>query len=132
MVSFGLNNKNIFLLRATHLVALFFISIMNERIQKIQDFLQQNPNDLFLNHALALEYIKIGEEQNAQKCFEHNLKTDPNYVATYYHLGKLLERLSKSEEAILIYEQGMSIAKSQKDQHSYNELQGAYEDLVDL
>lgn len=105
---------------------------MNERIQKIQDFLKQNPNDLFLNHALALEFIKIGEEQKAKDCFEQNLNTDPNYVATYYHLGKLLERLSKTEDAVSIYEQGMSMAKSQKDQHSYNELQGAYEDLVDL
>lgn len=105
---------------------------MNERIRKIQEFLKQNPNDLFLNHALALEFIKIGEEQKAKACFEHNLNSDPDYVATYYHLGKLLERIAKPEEAILIYEKGMSIAKSQKDQHSYNELQGAYEDLADL
>ncbi|MES2478778.1 MAG: tetratricopeptide repeat protein [Bacteroidota bacterium] len=105
---------------------------MNERIQKIKDFLSQNPNDLFLNHALALEFIKIGLDEEALKCFEKNQTNDPNYVATYYHLGKLLERLAQPEKALEIYERGMSIAKAQKDQHSYNELQGAYEDLADL
>jgi tetratricopeptide (TPR) repeat protein len=105
---------------------------MNERIQKIIAFLNQNPNDLFLNHALALEYIKIGEENKALDCFEKNLTTDPNYVATYYHLGKLQERLLEPDAALKTYENGMQVAKTAKDQHSYNELQSAYEDLADL
>ncbi len=104
---------------------------MNERIEKINKFLKTNPNDLFLNHALALEYIKIGEEISAYKCFEKNQNTDANYVATYYHLGKLQERLGQADAAIKTYEIGMQIAKAQKDQHSYNELQAAYEDLAD-
>lgn len=105
---------------------------MNERIEKIKTFLQSSPNDLFLNHALALEYIKIGEDKLAQDCFEKNKQHDPKYVATYYHLGKLLERLQLVNEAIDTYQQGMDIAKEIKDQHSYNELQGAYEDLADI
>lgn len=105
---------------------------MNERIQKIQTFLEQNPDDLFLNHALALEYIKEADETAAQKCFEKNMNKDPAYVATYYHLGKLLERNGKTEEAIKVYETGMQMARAAKDNHSYNELQAAYEDLADL
>lgn len=105
---------------------------MNERIEKIKTFLQSSPNDLFLNHALALEYIKIGEEELAQNCFEQNKQHDPKYVATYYHLGKLQERLHIPNEAINTYLLGMDIAKEIKDQHSYNELQSAYEDLADI
>lgn len=105
---------------------------MNDRILKIKDFLKQNPNDLFLNHALALEYLKIGEDSLAQTCFEHNLNTDPNYVATYYHFGKLSEKLNEPQKAISLYETGMMVAKMLKDQHSYNELQAAHEDLIDL
>ncbi|MCX6337979.1 MAG: hypothetical protein NT153_11985 [Bacteroidetes bacterium] len=33
-----------------------------ERIEKIKEFLKDNPTDNFLRHALALEYIKTGEE----------------------------------------------------------------------
>jgi Tfp pilus assembly protein PilF len=103
---------------------------MSERIEKLKTFLQQSPKDCFLNHALALEYIKIGNDAEARQLFEQNLATDASYVATYYHLGKLLERVGEQDKAISIYEQGMKTAKEGKDMHSYNELQGAYEDLV--
>lgn len=103
---------------------------MTDRIEKIKAFLIQSPDDCFLNHALALEYIKINDDNAAQLLFEKNKKFDADYLATYYHLGKLLERNGKTDEAVAIYEEGMQIAKKAQDQHSYNELQAAYEDLI--
>lgn len=103
---------------------------MSDRIEKLKSFLAQSPADPFLKHALALEHIKLGAEQEARKLFESNLQADPGYVATYYHLGKLLERVGEQDSAIAIYEQGMETAKAAEDMHSYNELRGAYEDLV--
>jgi len=103
---------------------------MSERIEKLITFLKQSPADCFLNHALALEYIKAGDEVNARKHFELNLQNDPAYVATYYHLAKLLERVGEQDAAIKIYEQGMERAKAAKDMHTYSELQSAYEELV--
>ena len=103
---------------------------MSERIEKLKAFLKQSPDDCFLNHALALEYVKLSDDAAAQSLFEKNKSTDANYVATYYHLGKLLERNGKMDEAIRIYEEGMAIAKTLNEMHSYNELQAAYEDLV--
>lgn len=103
---------------------------MMDRIEKLKAFLAQSPNDCFLNHALALEYIKLGADDNAKILFEHNLITDKKYIATYYHLGKLLERVGQNDEAIKIYEAGMAEAKTANEMHTYNELQAAYEDLV--
>ncbi len=103
---------------------------MTDRIEKLKHFLAATPNDCFLNHALALEYVKQGDEASARLHFELNHTNDPAYVATYYHLGKLLERVQDTERATAIYEQGMAQAKAAKDMHSYNELQAAYEDLV--
>jgi len=103
---------------------------MKDRIEKLNQFLAQSPNDCFLNHALALEYIKIGDDLKAKDLFEKNISNDVNYVATYYHLGKLLERLQEKERAIQVYESGMKVAKQIGDNHTYNEIQAAYEDLV--
>jgi len=103
---------------------------MQDRIERLKTFLKESPNDSFLKHALALEYIKIGNDSDAKQMFESNLTADEAYVATYYHLGKLLERTGAQQEAILIYEKGMQVAKAAGDMHSYNELQAAYEDLV--
>jgi tetratricopeptide (TPR) repeat protein len=103
---------------------------MSERIEKIKGFLVATPADPFLHHALALEYVKAGDEDNARRHFGINLESIPGYVATYYHLGKLLERTGDKEGAMKIYESGMEQAKAAKDMHSYSELQNAYEDLA--
>lgn len=101
------------------------------RIEKLQDLLKLSAEDSFLQHALALEYIKTGEETKAQSLFETILQREPGYVGSYYHLGKLLERLGKQADAINIYEKGMAECKKINDRHAYNELQGAYDDLTD-
>ncbi len=103
----------------------------NERIEKLKAFLKNSPADSFLQHALALEYIKEGNNSQARKLFEEILIREPGYVGSYYHLGKLLENSGEKDLAIEWYERGMAAAKAAGDGHAYNELQGAYEDLAD-
>ena len=100
------------------------------RAERIKEMLAANPNDSFLQHALALEYIKIEEDERARELFQNLLKNDENYIGSYYHLAKLLERNNKIEDAKEVYEQGMLKAKECGDMHTYNELRTAYEDLV--
>ena len=101
-----------------------------ERIKQIQEFLKSSPNDSFLKHALALEYIKLGDDTTAQKIFEDLLVHEPGYVGSYYHLGKLFERLNENEKAIEWYEKGMLVAKEKGEQHALGELRGALEELT--
>lgn len=101
-----------------------------DRINKIREFLVQSPTDSFLQHALALEYIKIDNDADARVLFEEILERDPTYIGSYYHLGKLLERAGETEKALLCYERGMEECKKAGDQHALNELRGAYEDLA--
>jgi len=100
------------------------------RIERIQEMLKTSPQDNFLRHALALEYIKAGDDATARNLFEQILSEDDRYIGSYYHLGKLLERNGESKLAIEWYEKGMKAAKQANDNHAYNELQSAYEDLV--
>ena len=101
-----------------------------DRIEKLKEFLQSNPNDSFIQHALALEYIKLGNDEDARVLFEQLLNRDPGYVGSYYHLAKLLERNEKTEEAIKVYEKGMKETKKAGDNHAYGELRGALEELT--
>jgi Tfp pilus assembly protein PilF len=101
-----------------------------ERIDKLRAFLKANPGDSFLKHALALEYIKAGDTQEARAEFEALLSADPAYIGSYYHLAKLLETMGEKELAIGWYEKGMAAARAAGDNHAYNELQSAYEDLI--
>lgn len=101
-----------------------------DRIAKIREFLAANPRDNFLRHALALEYMKLGDDQVARELFEAILAESPDYIGSYYHLAKLLEKMQETDLAIQWYEKGMAEAKKAGDNHAYNELQAAYEDLV--
>lgn len=101
-----------------------------DKIKKLQEYLGRQPEDTFLMHALALEYVKVDDLQAAKGWFERVLTIDPGYTGTYYHLAKLLEAIGAREDAIRVYEQGMEACTAAGDQHAYRELQSAYEDLV--
>ena len=101
-----------------------------EKIEKLLTFLAKSPEDSFLKHALGLEYIKIGNEQEARQLFSEILKLDPAYIGTYYHYAHLLERVGEADAAKDIYEKGMAAAKKLNDKHAFNELKAAYEDLI--
>jgi Tfp pilus assembly protein PilF len=103
---------------------------MMERIEKLREFLAASPGDSFVRHALALEYVKAGDDATARTLFEELLAGDENYVGSYYHLAKLLERLDEKDNAIRYYELGMIKAKEAGDQHAYNELRSALEELT--
>lgn len=74
--------------------------------------------------------MKLGEDAAARELFEAILTESPDYVGSYYHLAKLLEKMEEREQAIQWYEKGMAAAKQAGDNHAYSELQAAYEDLV--
>jgi Tfp pilus assembly protein PilF len=101
-----------------------------DRISKLNEFLKINPKDSFVQHALALEYIKLGNDEQARGLFEEILNREPDYIGSYYHLAKLLERNDKTDEAINVYEKGMEEAKKAGDNHAFGELRGAYEELT--
>jgi tetratricopeptide (TPR) repeat protein len=90
-------------------------------------FLKEEPEDPFIKYALALEYIKNNNFHEAFFYLNTLLESQPGYLAAYYQLGKVLERLSRCEEAICIYEKGMEIALAQNKKHTHSELHQAYQ-----
>ena len=101
------------------------------RIEKLLEYIKTSDKDSFLQHALALEYIKVGNDEEARRLFNEILLREPTYIGSYYHLGKLLERVGDFDKAQKIYERGMFESKRAGDNHTYNELQGALDDIGD-
>jgi tetratricopeptide (TPR) repeat protein len=95
-------------------------------LKKLLDFLKNEPDDPFLKYALATEYLSKNETEKALFYFEDLLSKHPDYVGTYYHAGKLYERLDRKSEAILIYQKGMEISRIAGDNHSYSELKTVF------
>ena len=95
------------------------------RIDQIRQFLQDSPNDSFLRYALAQELQKQGDIEAAQEAYLWLTENQPSYVATYYHLGKLLIALGEKEAALAWFNLGIEHAKAAKELHALSELQSA-------
>ena len=93
-----------------------------ERLKQLNSLLDTSPNDPFLLYAIAKEHEGIGDEANAMASYANLCTHHPDYVGTYYHYAKLLEKQEKYEEALSIYGKGMQVAKKIGDQHAHGEL----------
>ncbi|MGF1926128.1 MAG: tetratricopeptide repeat protein, partial [Bacteroidia bacterium] len=100
--------------------------MQNDRLSKLLEFLSDDSSDPFVLYALATEYNAINDKENAFIYYLRLIDEHPDYVGTYYHLGKLYEKESEKEQAITIYKVGMEKARAKRDMHSFSELQGAY------
>ena len=102
------------------------------RLEKLLEFIKNEPEDPFLKYALATEYLRINQVDRALEYYEDLVSKHRNYVGTYYHLGKLYETLNRKQDAIDTYETGMKVAREQRDNHAFSELQTVYNELTGL
>lgn len=96
-----------------------------DRLSRLKAFYEEDPEDPFTRFALAQEHLKQGNTEEALAFFEELVDTDPGYVGTYYHLGKLYERLDRTDEALSTYEQGIEVARERGETKALSELQDA-------
>ena len=101
------------------------------RIEILKGFLKENANDSFSRYALALEYVKLGRNEDAVLEFEAVKTKDPDYVATYYQLGQLYRNMSRPHEAEKTFRTGITVASKAGDQHTQSELEAALEMLLE-
>jgi len=104
---------------------------MNTRLEILKSYLKEDPSDSFLRYALALEYIAVGDHQNASQELEQLLNENPDYLPAYYMAGKSYEILKEIEKAKVYYRKGIELAKSLRNTHTLNELNAALEGLED-
>ncbi len=97
----------------------------SKRLQQLFSFLEESPDDAFILFAIAKEYEKLEVHETAFEYYHKLVTIDPDYVGTYYHLGKLYEEVAQGEKALKIYQKGIETAKKMKDQHALSELMGA-------
>ena len=100
------------------------------RVEALKGFLEQDPKDSFSRYALALEYIKSGQTEDARREFEFVRDNDPVYVATYFQLAQLYRNLGLKHDAEKTYRSGITVASKAGDGHTQSELEEALEGLL--
>lgn len=97
----------------------------SNRLEQLLKLYTPDQADPFIIFAIAKEYEKMQDDKQALDHYLLLLKDHPEYIGTYYHLGKLYERLESPLSAWNTYKKGMGIAQKAGDQHAYSELAGA-------
>ncbi|HAL55852.1 MAG TPA: hypothetical protein DCP63_05095 [Bacteroidetes bacterium] len=102
-----------------------------DRISKLKEFLDLDPNDSFSRYALALEYAALDDSVQAAALLEELLRRDPDYVPAYQQLGYVYQRISRREDAVAVFKRGIAIATQQHDQHAAGEMREALDEILD-
>lgn len=97
----------------------------NARLERLLNMQQNQPNDVFLHYALALEWVKKGATEKAIDALQRVIELDSGYLAAYFQLGHLLIEQKKKEEAIVIFETGIKKAQEVRDLKTLAELKNA-------
>src|SRR5688500_11935614 len=95
------------------------------RINMLLSMLEKEPDDLFLNYALAVEFVGEQKYEQAEKQFLTTNKMDIEYLTCYYQLGQVAEKLNKEKEALQYYHKGVELTKKQSNQKAVNEVNEA-------
>jgi tetratricopeptide (TPR) repeat protein len=99
------------------------------RLDRLLEFLKEDPNDPFTIYAIATEYNNINQKI-AQTWYEKLLKEHESYLPTYYHAAKLYLNSGLSDLAESTYKKGIALAQAQKNHHALRELQNAYNNFL--
>lgn len=97
----------------------------HNRLEYLQSLLHEDPEDSFIKYAIAKEYEKQDNYEEAISKLENLRNEDPEYVGLYYHLAHLYVEMDELDKAIKIYDAGITVAKSQNDLHALAELKNA-------
>ena len=102
----------------------------NIRLQKLAEMLEKQPHDTFLLYAMGMEYLGMSDVNVAEKYFKQVLEVDSNHIATHYQLGILFTQLNREDEAQLVLEKGLELAKQKGDLKTQNEFRSALDELL--
>lgn len=98
------------------------------RLDQLQKFYEEDPNDPFNLYGLALEVSKTDRSQGLT-LFRQLMVGFPDYVPAYYQSAVLAIELAEVDNVKEILEKGMEWAKSKNDLKSYNELQQLWNEV---
>lgn len=101
------------------------IEAKKSRREMLEQFVAQKPADAFARYGLALECVKLGDDDAAVEHFKKLLEAHPEYVAGYFQYGQLLGRTGRQQEARKLLSDGIVIASQAGDMHSRDEMQAA-------
>jgi len=99
------------------------------RREILEQFVATRPADAFARYGLALECVKLGDDQAAATHFQHLMQNHPEYVAGYFQYAQFLAKLGRDADARKVLSDGIVVAQRAGDIHARDEMQAALNSL---
>ena len=96
-----------------------------DRLTKLQQMLEREPNDSFLLYALAMEHKKALNLPEALQFFDRVIQKDPDYPVAYHQKGIVLEQTGDLDGARQAYRAGIAVATKIGNHHAREEMEAA-------
>jgi Tfp pilus assembly protein PilF len=95
------------------------------RKEILLDMLETDSQDVFLNYALAMEFLSEQNFPAAESQLQKTLRIEPDYLPCFYQLGQVNEKLNQDVLAIEFYNKGIELANKQGNKKALGELNEA-------
>lgn len=92
------------------------------RREQIEKMLAADPDDLFLNFALAMEYAKERSVDEAVSQFDRVIELDPKHVPAYLQKARTLVDAGRADAARDTLIRGVAAANDAGDKHAATEM----------
>jgi predicted Zn-dependent protease len=91
-------------------------------IEQITNLLAKEPDDAFLNFALAMELARSGRAAESIAQFDRVIALDPNYTAAYFQKARTLIASGQIEPAKSVLRLGIERAQAIGNAHAAGEM----------
>jgi predicted Zn-dependent protease len=91
-------------------------------IEQLETLLSSEPNDVFLNFGLAMQYAQAGRVADAVRQFARVVELDPKHAAAYFQWGKTLIAAGRHAEAREVLLRGTGAAAAAGDNHALDKM----------
>lgn len=91
---------------------------------------EENKSDVFLNHALGMEYLAMQAFEKAESFFRECIVLEPENTAARYQLAVLLAETKREKEALALAEEAILLLSNSKDLKTLNEFRSLRDELL--
>lgn len=99
------------------------------RREQLEALLADDPDDVFLNYALAMQLIAEGDSKAGLDRLDRVMQLDANYVPAYFQSAQALAKRGDTERSREYLRQGIDRARAAGDQHAVEEMSGLLSQL---
>ena len=95
---------------------------MSDRLKQLEKMYEADAGDPFITYAMAMEFIKAGNDAQAERWLNETLKLDKTYAYAYFQKAKVLQQNDRTDEAKVTLAKGIEQAQETGDEKAIAEL----------